>query len=141
MFLTKFLLASPNFPNLPCPKTIQGAPLKLASMHWLIYFAGCVRIMVENSGLVPWSQCAFEEIQKIIIDKKISMNVCFLKFTLLELLMGFVDDLVEQWVKNLIQLVSLMILFIRAEREGGFSLHLYVCSELLPCFFAAGNTN
>lgn len=95
--------------------------------------------MVENSGLVPWSQCAFEEIQKIIIDKKISMNVCFLKFTLLELLMGFVDDLVEQWVKNLIQLVSLMILFIRAKREGGFSLH--VCSELLPCFFAAGNTN
>ena len=51
--------------------------------------------MAENSDLVPWSQCAFEEIQKTITDKKFSMNVCFLTFTVLELLMGFVDDIIS----------------------------------------------
>ena len=34
-----------------------------------------------------------------------------------------------------------MILFIRAEREGEFPLHLYACQQMIPYFFAAGHIN
>ena len=33
------------------------------------------------------------------------------------------------------------MLFIRAERQGEFPLHLYACKKMLPYFFAAGNIN
>ena len=33
------------------------------------------------------------------------------------------------------QTVLLMLLYIRAEREGEFSLHLYVCKKMNPYFF------
>ena len=45
------------------------------------------------------------------------------------------------WLKNLIRPVFLMMLFIRAEREGDFPLHIYACKEMLPYFFAAGHIN
>ena len=34
-----------------------------------------------------------------------------------------------------------MMLFIRAEREGEFPLHLYACQQMIPYFFAAGHIN
>ena len=65
------------------------------------------------------------------------MNVRALRFVVVELLRGFVDDMVfrddleqflkevaskfvlaEHWVNNLTKPVSLMMLYIRAEREG-----------------------
>ena len=76
------------------------------------------------------------------------MDVCALRFIVLELLRGFVDDvtsfdelsekldcisqeniLAERWVKNLIQLIFLMTLFITVEREGELPLHLYACKK------------
>ena len=49
--------------------------------------------------------------------------------------------LAKHWVSNLIHPVFLMMLYIRAEREGDFSLHLYASKEILPYFFAAGHWN
>ena len=88
------------------------------------------------------------------------MTVCALRFVVLELLRDFVDNvtsfdklqekldstsqeniLAEHWVKNLIRPVFLVMLFIRAERQGEFPLHLYACKKMLPYFFAAGNIN
>ena len=76
------------------------------------------------------------------------MDVCALRFIVLELLRGFVNDvtsfdelsekldcisqeniLAERWVKNLIQLIFLMTLFITVEREGELPLHLYACKK------------
>ena len=33
------------------------------------------------------------------------------------------------------------MLYIRAEREGEFALHMYACRELMPYFFTAGHWN
>ena len=35
----------------------------------------------------------------------------------------------------------LIMLYIRAEHEGEFALHLYACKQMLPYFFAAGHWN
>ena len=95
-----------------------------------------------------------------LTDKKFPRNVRALAVLVLELLRSFVDDvtsfdelqekldsisqeniLAEHWVKNLIRPVFLMMLFIRAEREEEFPLHLYACTKMLPYFFAAGHIN
>ena len=49
--------------------------------------------------------------------------------------------LAKHWISNLINPVFLMMLYIRAEREADFSLHLYASKEMLPYFFAAGHWN
>ena len=49
--------------------------------------------------------------------------------------------LAEHWVKNLIKPLLLMMLYVRAEREGEFALHLDVCKKMLPYFFAVGHWN
>ena len=34
-----------------------------------------------------------------------------------------------------------MMLYIRAEREGEFGLHLYACKQMIPYFFEASHVN
>ena len=34
-----------------------------------------------------------------------------------------------------------MMMYIRAEREGEFGLHLYCCKKMIPKIFAAGHWN
>ena len=79
----------------------------------------------------------------MLIGKKFPMNVRALRLVVTELLHGFVDNikdynafdlflkriseesiLSKHWMKNLVQPVLLMLLYIRAEREGEFTLHL-----------------
>lgn len=43
------------------------------------------------------------------------------------------------WVVVLIKAVFIMMTFIRAEREGDWSLHLGAFSQMMPNFFAAGH--
>ena len=45
------------------------------------------------------------------------------------------------WVENLIKPVFIMMLFVRAEREADWILHLWAVSRMLPYFFAAGHVN
>ena len=100
---------------------------------------------------------AFAGVEKMLIGKKFPMNVRALRQVTLELLKGHIDDkitsysdfltffeyissrnvLAEHWVKNLIKPVLLMMLYIRAERIGEFSLHLYACKEMIPYFFCS----
>ena len=47
----------------------------------------------------------------------------------------------EHWIDNLIRPVFLMMLFVGAEREGEFPLHLYACHQMISYFFAAGQVN
>ena len=78
----------------------------------------------------------------------------------MELLKGFIDDvysyeylekameylakmsmIAKHWINNLIRPDFLRMLFVRAEREGEFLLHLYACRQMIPYFFAAGHVN
>ena len=84
----------------------------------------------------------------MIITKKFRINVRALRLVVIELLRGFIDDIKDynkfdlfpkriskegilsvHWVKNLVQPVLLMMLYIRGEREGEFSLHLHACKK------------
>ena len=97
---------------------------------------GCIGILMENDGLVPPLECAFASVSKMLTGEKFLMNVLVLRFKVLELLRDFVDNqtffgknqeklesifqeniLEEHWVKDLILLVFLMRLFVRADRD------------------------
>ena len=123
---------------------------RLGGMHWLMSFVGCIGVLMENSGLVPWLKCAFTSVSKMLTGKTFQRNVRALGVLVLELLGGFVDDvtsfdelqekldsisqeniLAEHWVKNLIRPVFLVMLFIRVEREGESLIHLVQkCSHI-----------
>ena len=129
-------------------------------MHWVMSFVGCIGKLMANSGLEKLMSSAFAGVNKMLLGKKFPMNVRALRFVVLELLRGFVEEmykyddlllfldavseksrLAKHWVDNLIKPVLLILLYIRAEREGEFALHLYVCNQMLPYFFAAGHWN
>ena len=45
------------------------------------------------------------------------------------------------WLDNVIKPVFIMMLFIRAEREGNWPLHLYATGQMMPYFFASGHVH
>ena len=45
------------------------------------------------------------------------------------------------WVDNFIKPVFSMMLFVRAEREADWSLHLWAVAAMMPYSFAAGHIN
>ena len=97
-----------------------------------------------KSGLVPWLQSAFASVPKMMTGKKFPMNIRALRFAVMELLKGFIDDvysyedlekrmeylaqksmIAEHWINNLIRAVFLMMLFVRADERGSF-LYIFI---------------
>ena len=79
------------------------------------------------------------------------MNVRVIRLAVIVLLRAFIDNikdynefdlflkrmseenvLSENWIENLVQLVLLMLLYMRAERKGELSLHLLACKTMTP---------
>ena len=64
-----------------------------------------------------------------------------------EVLMKALDQIasesrtVKLWVEILVKPVLLMMTYVRAEREGGWLLHLTTFKKMLPYYFAAGHVN
>ena len=133
---------------------------RLGGMHWVMSSSGCIGKLMANSGLEKVMSCAFAGVPKMFIGKKFPMNIRALRFVVLELLRGFVEEMVEyedlimflnniseksrlteHWINSLIKPVLLIMLYVRAEREGEFALLLYACKQMLPYFFAAGHWN
>ena len=129
---------------------------RIGGMHWLMSFVGCIGVLMANSGLSSVLKAAFGSVDKMLLGKKYPMNVRALRFVVIELLRGnidaisnydeliqWLDDLCtqsvlsEHWVKNLVKPVLLMLLYVREEREGEFSLHLYSCNKMMAYFLAA----
>ena len=122
-------------------------------------FVGSVGKLVENSGLAQLMMSSFAGVEKMLTGKKFPMNIRALRFVVAELLHShmegmlkyhdlskFLDvsaksNLAEHWVCNLIKPVLLMMLYVRAEREGEFALHLDACKRMLPYFLAASHWN
>ena len=105
-------------------------------------------------------KAAFGGVEKMLIGKKFPLNVRALRIVVIELLRNIIKAdttqgdmistfqtlskksiLAKHWIDNLIYPVFLMMMYVRAEREGEFGLHLYCCKKMIPYFFAAGHWN
>ena len=114
-------------------------------LHWLH------RCVDEQYWFVRSYEVCFQRCRENAAGKKFPMNVRALRFVCLELLRGHMDNinsyheleewlkamrkksrLAELWIQNLINPVLLILLYLRAEREGEFALHLYVCKQMMP---------
>ena len=113
---------------------------------------------MQNSGLDLLMKAAFAGVDSMLVGKKLQMNTRTLWIVVVELLSMLIDktttqddlnetlqvlqkdsQLAEHWITNLIYPVFLIMLYVRAEREGEFSLHLYACYKMVPYFFAASH--
>ena len=132
-------------------------------MHLLMSYVGCVGSLMTGSGIVEVLGSAFAGVSKMLIGKKFPDNVRALRMLTEGLLqrvfqenpeMSCMDDLLhvlsnlsnssrtaKLWVTCVIYPVLTMMRYIRAEREGDWSLHVATVREMMPLFFAASHTN
>ena len=115
---------------------------------------------MADSGLEEVLKSSFGSVANMLAGKRFPQNVRALRLVVEELLREFLvktdcySDLMEalgdaatqskttdMWVENLVKLVFIMMLFVRAEREGDWPLHLWAVKEMLPYFFAASHIN
>ena len=132
---------------------------RIGGMHWLMSFVGSVGKLTKNSGLDMLMKTAFAGVEMMLTGKKFPMNIRAVRIVVVELLRTLIDkdarqedmistfqtlsdtsQLAKYWIKNVIYPVFLMMMYIRAEREGEFGLHLYGC-KMIPYFFATGYWN
>ena len=77
------------------------------------------------------------ELLRTLIDKDATREDMISTFQTL----SDTSQLTKHWIKNLIYPIILMMMYICAEREGEFGLHLHCCKKMIPNFFAAGHWN
>ena len=109
-------------------------------------FVGCFSKLMANNGLQKLMDPAFGGVSKMLIGKKFSMNIRPLRLVVFELLLGLVDEIVDNnyliffldslaiksylakhLVNNFIKPVLIVMLYVRDERQAEFALHLYPC--------------
>ena len=133
---------------------------RLGGMHALMSFVGAVGTLMIDTGLQPIMSVAFGGVSKMLTGKKIPQNIRALRKVVQELLRGLIctgefhsypqlmtklEDLASHsrttklWVENLIKPVFIMMLFIRAEREADWPLHLLSTKMMMPYYFASGH--
>ena len=145
------------------PERFRNFIPRLGGMHTLMNFVGAVGILMADSGLENILQTAFGGVAHMLSGKKFPQNVRALRLLTEELLRSVIvcldghesyselitllDNRAERsrttklWVSNLVKPVLLMMMFIRAEREADWPLHLWTIQEMMPYFFAAGHFN
>ena len=129
-------------------------------MHTLTSFLGCVGQLMKGTGLEEILNVAYNGVSSMLNGKAWPKALRGLRMVVTGLLKEFVvsgansrDTLHEElemargsktgrlWVDCLIYPVSIAHLFIRAEREGNYVLHMYCLTRMVPYFFAAGHWN
>ena len=129
-------------------------------MHLLMSFVGSVGTLMGNSGLEELLETTFAGVTKLLNGKKFQQNVRALRIVTEELLRNtlenfngysgledYLNDLCSQsrtaklCVDCLIRPVLLMMMYVRAEREADWPLHLEAVERMLPYLFAAGHHN
>lgn len=144
------------------PEKFSNIVLRLGGMHLLMSFIGSVGSLMADSGLSELMSGVFAGVPKMIKGKKFPQNMRALRMVAEEVLRSVFDihqpnnsndlmSLVETiatksktsklWVDCLLKPVFLMMLYVRAEREGNWPLHIEVVRKMLPYFFAAGHQN
>ena len=81
---------------------------------------------------------AEELLAKILRDEQITSET-----KLMEVLeeCAKVNRTAKVWLKNVVKPVFIMMLFIWAEMEDNWPLHLYATSQMMPYFFASGHVH
>ena len=112
------------------------------------------------TGLKEVMESAFGGVTKLLSGKNFPQNVRALRLVVKELLRSIgeqsesydemlsilekrarVSRTAKLWVDCLVKPVLIMMLFIRAEREAEWPLHLLAAKLMMPYFFAAGHPN
>ena len=123
-------------------------------------FVGCIGNLMAGSGLEDILGSAFGGVPKMLTGKNFPNNVRALRMVVEEILRPIIcttsscDELMEDlearsarsktvklWVDNLIKPVLIMMIFVRAEREGDWLLHLWSVEAMLSYFYAAKHIN
>ena len=125
----------------------------------LMSFVGCIGVLMANTGLAEVLKAAFGRVARMLTGKNFPQNVRALRMLCEELLRDILQDadtfddllqLLERravqsrttklWLDRLINPVLIM-LFVCAEREEEWVLHLHAVALMMPYFFAAGHVN
>ncbi len=135
---------------------------RLGGMHTLMSFVGAVGTLMADTGLESIMDVAFGGVAKMLTGKKYPQNVRALRMVVEEQLRGIIcnEELqthshlmrilehgsrqsrtTKLWVDNMIKPVMLMLLFIRAEREADWPLHMLATKLMMPYFFSSGHFN
>ncbi|KAG0698661.1 hypothetical protein GWK47_025997 [Chionoecetes opilio] len=117
---------------------------------------------MAESGLAEVMSAVFGGVPKMLSGKKFPQNVRALQLVVEEVLrsiieqtpitskhdlMSILEELASRskttklWVDILIKPVFIMMMFIRAEREGDWPLHLEAFTLMMPYFYAAGHVH
>ena len=143
-------------------KRFSDVVIRLGGMHMLMSFVGAVGSLMEGSGLSKVLKATFAGVEKMLSGKKFPQNVRAMRLVVEELLRNtldagnmesmdslllHLDEVAEKsktsklWVDCFIKPVFIMMLYVRAEREGDWPLHLAAVQQMLPYFFASGHVN
>ena len=133
---------------------------RLGGMHLLMSFIGWIGSLMSNNGLEEILKKTFAGVEKMLTGKKYPMNLralqmfveqllrnkvaSFSQYSELEMFLETVSGnslTTKHWVEDLIKPLFICLLFVRAEREGEWLLHLAAVKSMLPYFYAAGHHN
>ena len=144
------------------PDDFSDVILRLGGMHTLMSFVGAVGTLMQGSGLSEVLESTFAGVAKMLSGKKFPQNVRAMRLVVEELLRGIMRNenitsmhelllcldkaasaskTSKLWVDCLIKPVFIMMMYVRAEREGDWPLHLVAVKQMLPYFFAAAHVN
>ena len=143
------------------PEQFGNVILRLGGMHTLMSFVGSIGTLMANSGLSEILESTFGGVNKMLNGKKYPQNVRALRILTEEVLRPLIEEdpdgqttfnsmlcnvasksrTAKLWADVLVKGAMLMMMYVRAEREGDWCLHLYAVKEMIPYFFAAGHVN
>ena len=142
------------------PKKIENVILRLGGMHLLMSFIGAIGNLMAESGLVEIMEYVFGGVSKMISGKKFPQNMRAMRLVMEELvrdiiikngfmtyesLIYYLDDIASKsktsmlWIDCFIKPIFLMMQYVRAEREGDWSLHLLCVKRMLPYFYSGSH--
>ncbi|CAH3121622.1 unnamed protein product [Porites lobata] len=144
------------------PERFADVIVRLGGMHMLMSFVGAIGTLMQGSGLVDVLSSTFSGVSKMLSGKKFPQNARALRIVCEELLrrvlersdIHTMDELIKHldyladksktaklWIDCLIKPVFIMMLYVRAEREGDWPLHLAAVRKMLPIFFSSSHVN
>lgn len=115
-------------------------------------FIGAVGKLMAGTGLKELLESTFGSVDKMLKGIMYPQNIRALRFVVEELLRPILPETnsykmakksytANVWVDVLIKPVFIIHLYLRAEKEGKWALHLEAVSMMIPYFFAAGHHN
>ena len=144
------------------PREFSDVINRLGRMHTLTCFVGAVGTLMQGSGLSEVLESTFAGVTKMLSGKKFQQNIRAMRLVLEEMLRSTMSDgsisTMEEllthldhaastsntsklWVDCFIKPVFIMMLYVRAEREGDWPLHLVAVKQMLPYFSASSHVN